>query len=217
MRKHESCRRGSRGAAGFTLVELLVVIAIILVLSLVSWPALQRMILRNKLQGFATEVSMLMHRGRLEAIKRNVPAVVRLDFANNEVVLFVDVDGDGAFTPDASVPRGEADFEVARQSQRRRVAFAGPADGVEGADTVNGFSANPEDASLPNQAVFNPDGSIDDVGGFRFGDPKGNFLEVRVEPAATARIELLKFDPDDGGSDPWHGQREGGKPWEWNT
>lgn len=201
-----------RTARGFTLVELLVIIVLILVLAVFFAPSLNKMILRSKLIGFTTEVSGLMNRARLEAIKRSVPAVVRLDFATDEVVLFVDVDGDGAFTPDPSVPVGEADFEVVRRRLPELVAFAGPLNGVEGADTVSGFTANPEDNSLPRQAVFRPDGSIQDAGGFRFADPRENFIELRVAPQATARIELYKWN----GSD-WHAQREGGEPWEWNT
>jgi hypothetical protein len=200
---------------------VLVVIAIIAILALFTYPALHKMILRIRLQGFATEVTGLMQRARLEAVKRSVPAVVRLDFVTDEVVVFVDVDSDGAFVPDSSVPRGEADFELVRMPRPGRIVFAGPDDGEEGTDTVNGFTVNPEDASLPRQAVFNPDGSIDALGGFRFADPKGNFLEVRVTPQATARVEVLKHDPDftnpDDPDDHWRAQREGGSAWRWST
>lgn len=201
------------GEQGFTLVELLVVIAIVMILAMFSWPALHKMIIRSKLQGFATEISSAMNRARLESVKRSVPAVVRLDFETDEVVVFVDVDGDGEFTPDPSAVRGRADFELLRRPRPPRIVFAGPNDGEEGADTIEGFTPNPEDDSLPNQAVFNPDGSVTDVGGFRFADDRGNFLEVRVEPRATARIELLKWDP---ALTRFRAQREGGEPWQWN-
>lgn len=209
------------GVQGFTLVELLVVIAIVMVLATFSWPALHKMIIRSKLHGFAIEVSSAMNRARLESVKRSVPAVVRLDFETDEVVVFVDVDGDGAFTPDATVAQGLADFELLRRPRPPRIAFAGPDDGEEGADTVNGFTPNPEDDTLPNQAVFNPDGSVSQAGGFRFADHRGNILEVRVEPPATARIELLKYDPDwddpEDSDDHFRAQREGGEPWDWEV
>lgn len=215
MRRHRSVRAG-----GFTLIELLVIVAIVMILAVFTWPALHKMIVRSRLQGFTTEVAGLMNRARLESVKRSVPAVVRLDFANDELVLFVDVDGDGAFTPDASVPLGRADFEVVRRPRPPRVTFQGPLDGEEGADAVDGFTANPEDATLPNQAVFDPNGSIDAVGAFRFTDTNGNVLEIRVDPQATARLELRKFDPDwTDPSDPtnkFRAQREGGTPWNWN-
>ena len=207
MRRQRTVRTG-----GFTLIELLVIIAIVMVLALFTWPALDKMILRSRLQGFATEVGATMQRARLEAVKRSVPVVVRLDFATDEMVVFVDVDGDGAFTPDNTVPLGEADFELLRRPKPSHIAFAGPTGGEEGADTVDGFTVNPEDSSLPNQAVFNPDGSIDAVGGFRFADARGNFLELRVSPQATARMELLKWDGTG-----WRAQREGGEPWEWKV
>lgn len=208
-------------AQGFTLIELLVIIAIIMIVAVLSWPALHKMVVRNKLMGFATEVSTTMNRARMESVKRNVPTVVRLDFANDEIVVFVDVDGDGAFTPDANAARGLADFELVRRPRPPRVVFTGP-DGVEeGSETVDGFSTNPENNSLPAQAVFNPDGSVADAGGFRFGDGRGNYLEVRVAPPATARIEVRKWDtswtdPEDADNH-YRAQREGGRPWEWEV
>lgn len=209
------------GGQGFTLVELLVIIAIVMILATFSWPALHKMIVRSKLQGFATEVSSAMNRARLEAVKRSVPAVVRLDFATDEVVVFVDVDGNGAFDPDASRAQGLADFELLRRPRPPRVLFAGPLNGEEGTDTVDGFTANPEDGSLPRQVVFNPDGSVADVGGFRFADTRGNVLEVRVDPQATARIELRKWDPDwtdpEDSDNHFRAQRQGGEPWDWEV
>jgi hypothetical protein len=179
------------------------------------------MIIRSKLQGFATEVAAAMSRARLESVKRSSPAVVRLDFDTDEVVVFVDVDDDGVFTPDATVAQGLADFELLRRPRPARVLFSGPADGEEGADTVEGFSPNPEDNTLPRQAVFNPDGSVENAGGFRFSDIRGNILEVRVEPPATARIELRKWDPDwtdpEDSENHFRAQREGGEAWDWEV
>jgi hypothetical protein len=69
------------------------------------------------------------------------------------------------------------------------VDFAAPPD-LKGADSVADFTV--DDDGGPNEAVFRGDGSILRAGGFRFGDERGNFVEVRVDPPATARVELRK-------------------------
>jgi hypothetical protein len=72
-------------------------------------------------------------------------------------------------------------------------------------------------------AVFEPDGSVRDAGGIRISDGKNpaNVFEVRIDPPATARVEILKFVyGDNRGINPelaphgsWFGQ--GGNMWEW--
>jgi hypothetical protein len=74
--------------------------------------------------------------------------------------------------------------------------------------------------------IFQPDGSVEAPGGIRISDGKdpSNVFEVRVDPPATARVEILKFVYDDTRGlmhleevgDPagsWFGQ--GGNVWEW--
>ena len=60
-------------------------------------------------------------------------------------------------------------------------------------------------------AIFLRDGSIDTIGGFRISDPYGNQMEVHVEPKATARIEVHKF--ENGAYVP-NGDK--GNAWTWN-
>ncbi len=50
------------------------------------------------------------------------------------------------------------------------------------------------------------------TGAIRFGDLRGNFLEVRVEPAATARVQVLKWDLDLAA---YQTRNQGDKPWVW--
>jgi len=83
---------------------------------------------------------------------------------------------------------------------------------------VEGLSVDPAGAGLPHIAIFKHDGSVIDPGAFRFGDQTQNFLEVRVEPAATARIEVHKCrDCKDAAiRADWYVSGDGGEAWKWN-
>lgn len=85
------------------------------------------------------------------------------------------------------------------------------------ADAVSGLSPDPANPGAPKVAIFQGDGSVRDTGGFRFGDESGNFLEVRVAPAATARIEVRKCRACTDADDPtdWHAAGDGGEGWTW--
>jgi prepilin-type N-terminal cleavage/methylation domain-containing protein len=179
---------------GFTLVELVLVMAIVAVLLSLGLPALQNMIHRSKIEGAARTTASMMRNARFEAIKQAVPVIVRIDTASNDVVAFVDENSD--FTLDASEQR------LGQMNLPGGVAFAGPASQpfVDGLDS----------AGTAGWASFVTDGSVTSSGAFRLADQRGNFLEVRVEPAATARIQIRKWD----GSD-WRYQGEGGSGWTW--
>lgn len=198
-------RPRQRVAAGFTVVELLLVVTVIGIASVMAYPALQQFIYRNKILGIAQTTSTLMREARFEAIRRGVPCVVHADGATNEVIVFVDVDGDLTFNPDLTETTFRAtDYELRRYNLPAGVTFTAP--GAQ--PPIFGFTGLP---TLPwNGAVFQTDGSIRDLGGMRFGDERGNYLEARVEPAASARVSLRKWD----GSN-WLAQGEGGKTWGW--
>ncbi len=198
-------RQRHRNAAGYTLLEVFVVLAIIGLVSSLAFPALQQFIHRNKILGIARSAGMLMREARYEAIKRGVPCLVRADGATGEVIAFADVDGDLTFNPDPLETTFRAtDYELRRYALPSGIAFDGPL----AQPPVFGFTGIP---GLPwNAAVFQTDGSIRTLGGIRFGDQRGNYLEVRVEPAATARVWVRKWDGAN-----WLAQAEGGKTWEW--
>jgi len=61
---------------------------------------------------------------------------------------------------------------------------------------------------------FNSDGSASEAGSFRLVDNHGNYLEVRVDPQATARVQVRKWNETDN---QWYVRGEGGKAWEWKT
>ena len=61
-------------------------------------------------------------------------------------------------------------------------------------------------------AIFESDGSIRNIGAFRFGDTRGNYLQIEIAPTATARVTLKKWDET---TDKWKEQEEEGEKWIW--
>jgi type II secretory pathway pseudopilin PulG len=217
--------------SGFTLVEALVVLAVAMMILLLGFPALQNMIVRGKLEGAAQQASTLLRSARYEALKSGGAAgagrswtarvVVKADFATEEIVTFVDLnDGLGAsrsdllFNPVAGAPAKSTDYELGRFRLPSGVRFWGPSDAApEGPSAIEGWTADPAGSALPPLAVFRSDGSIEDSGALRLGDQRGNRLEVRVSPEATARVEVRK----QGTDGVWRARGDGGKAWEWKT
>ncbi|MEA2600862.1 MAG: type fimbrial biosis protein FimT [Acidobacteriota bacterium] len=208
MKNPEPCR----GRRGFTLIELLVVLAVAMILMLMTIPAMFSTLRQGKLRGVAQETAVLMRQARLDAVKFSSQAVVRIVLADSgtktrdRVEAFSDRNGDGKLTA------GEPILD--RMELPTGIRFLSPPD-VEGASSVYGFTVDPESASNPKLAVFTRDGSIADVGAFRFADTYENYLEVRVAPAATARIELRKA-RQDGSTWNWYASGDGGEAWTWN-
>jgi prepilin-type N-terminal cleavage/methylation domain-containing protein len=203
--------QSGRSPSGFTLIEMLVVMALLIILILFAVPTLQTVMRQGKLRGIANETATLMRRARLEAIKRSCPSIVRMFDVDGTNPLrmegFPDCDRDGVLDADKPtlgsfpLPSG--------------VHFLAPPD-LRGKDSVAGFSPDPAGGAA-NVAIFQPDGSIQAIGGFRFGDDNGNFLEVWVDPAATARTEVHKCrlcTNADLRAD-WYASGDGGEVWEW--
>jgi type II secretory pathway pseudopilin PulG len=192
---------------------MILVVAIIGIMATIGIPNLIRVVHRAKIEGIARETSVLMQRARSEAVKQNVSAVVRFDFTNNEVIAFADVDGptvvdppDSIFNPVAGQPHRATDYELGRYQLPNRVGFLAPTADADG--PVKDFT--PIGAEFG--AIFDPNGSIRDTGAIRFGDQRGNFLEIRVTPAATARVQMRKWDPD---LNDWQVRNQNDKPWVW--
>ena len=188
-----------------TLVEVLVVLTVLGIGAGMALPALQQFIHRNKILNSARSAVALMREARYEAIKLGTPCVVLADGVTNEVVAFVDVNGDLTFNPDPAETTFRAtDYELRRFNLPAGVNFAAP--GVQ--PPVSGFTVLP--AEPWNGAVFQADGSVQDLGAIRFGDQRGNYLEASVDRAATARISLRKWNGTD-----WLEQGRGGETWVW--
>lgn len=214
-----STHRRPQRSRGFTIVEALIVVAVIGIAVAIGIPTMQRLLHRTKMENVARETAMLMQQARYEAIKRGVPVVVRIDPTTREVITFADVHGgldvtlpsDGLFAAIPGAAARTTDYELGRLLLPPGVDFVNEA-GQTDLASIDGFSEN-DDQGFPNLlAVFLSDGSIADVGAFRFGDDRGNYLEARVDPQGTARVEVRKWDDVDGD---WYGFGEGGKPWNW--
>jgi prepilin-type N-terminal cleavage/methylation domain-containing protein len=204
---------------GFTLFELLIVIALISIMATMAIPNLLRLIQRSKLTGITQETALLMRLARDHAIRYNTDAIVRIDVGTDEIIAFVDVDGplagdpaDGIFNPVAGQPHRATDFEFARYRLPSHVTFEAPA-----ADPLEGDGAGEPvwqftEVNGERVAVFTSNGSAEERGAFRFADPHGNYLQVRVEPAATGKVRIEKFHDEDIR---WYSRNENDKPWEW--
>jgi prepilin-type N-terminal cleavage/methylation domain-containing protein len=198
-----------RAPSGFTLIEMLAVLAIMIILMLFAVPVLQTTMRQSKLRAIVSETATLMRQARLEAIRRSCTSIVRIVEEPPQVEGFSDCDKNGV--ADADKPA------LGSYPLPTGVSFLAPPD-LAGEDSVAGFSLDPNFDPGPNVAIFQPDGSIDESGGFRFADDRGNFLEVWVEPKATARVEIHKCrlctDADNRAD--WYAAGAGGEAWTWN-
>lgn len=212
---------------GFTLIEALVVVAILGVILLLGLPSLFNYIRRAKVEGTIQGVANLMRLARFEAIKEGVPVVVRLDYGQGLVTAFVDRNSNLSFDPTAGANPRATDREIGRVPLASGVFFWGQADAApKGANVVAGFTTDP--GAGPSLAVFDPSGSLRPpnppvpFSSFEFGDGRGNFVQVRVNPPSTARVSLWKWNRaaslyyERGNTAPGSGGTASGKTlWEW--
>jgi prepilin-type N-terminal cleavage/methylation domain-containing protein len=212
-------RRAPLSRAGFTLVELLVVLALMSALVLATIPTMTTMLHRGALMGAAQQIGVALRLARLEAIKRGVVTVVQVDYTTNSLLAYADVndslgnpgsdlkyDPPAAAAAETTVVR-DFDYIIINYQLPNTVHFWGaPDNSPGGTSSVIGFTANPT-AGKPNLAVFNTDGSVRATGQFRIGqgafpravaaasDTEDNFLAVNVQPQATARVFVTKYNP----------------------
>lgn len=184
-------------ARGFTLLELIVVLAIIMIAVLIGFPALQNMLARAKTESALRECGMEFRAARLDSIKQSANVYVQADFANERVAVYRETSDDG-FTP-------ATDAFVREFKLPKGFYFWGPPDGA-----AEGPNATDNLPPATHAFTFLSSGAANDIGGVRFSDGRGNFFEVHVEPKATARVTLRKWD-----GTTWKQQDEGGVRWDW--
>lgn len=195
---------------GFTLIEMLVVMAVMLALIALGIPALQTALHQSKIRGIVQETTVLMRLARIQAIKRSAQSVVQIVPSTGagdpgHVQAFLDLDSDSRL--------GANDTMIGTLTLPSGVIFEDCKSNTD-KNSVDGLSGDPNGG--PNILIFQADGSIPStggatVGGFRLNDPYNNCMEIHVEPAATARIEVRK----------WNGTAyvpsgDNGKAWTWN-
>jgi prepilin-type N-terminal cleavage/methylation domain-containing protein len=186
-----------RGQRGFTLIEMLVVMALMLALVAIGIPSLQNALHQSKMRGMVQEITVAMRLARIDAIKTSSQGIVQIvpSTAPDQPTLvraFSDRDSDGRLGANEKV--------LASFVLPTGVTF----------DSVYKFSVDPDGG--PNIAIFRSDGSIADIeGAFRISDPYGNQMEVHAGPAATARIEVHKFE-----NGKWVSNGDNGQAWTWN-
>ena len=197
---------------GFTLVEIIVGVAVIGVLFAIGTPIALRAIHTAKVSSVGYNCNVLVRKAKSEAIKKNSPVVVQYDSAAEVLTAFVDRHGtsiddppDFAYNPAAGQSPTATDHEVAQCELPGGLSWGGPASDPS---IVVGFTL----VNTERLAILEPQGSIRDIGTFRFGDERGNYLAIQIAPTATARVTLLKWDAD---TVKWRAQREEGKKWVW--
>jgi prepilin-type N-terminal cleavage/methylation domain-containing protein len=182
-------------AAGFTMVELLIVLLLLGIMATLGFPALLNMIRRSKVETVIKEAAMSARRARLEAVKRSVTTFAQADLTGRRFVVWRDAADDG-FT-------AGTDELVSELALPNGMSFAGPPGDIA---PSSGLPAE-------HYFTFESTGQADVKGGIRIRDDRGNYFEVRVDPAATAKVTLLKWDDV---TSSFKTQGEGGKRWTWN-
>ncbi|MCZ6727541.1 MAG: type II secretion system protein [Acidobacteria bacterium] len=153
---------------GFTLISTLVALAVIGISMAVGIPALWQITNKIKLKQAGRETLTAMRAARFRAINELLQygVIARYD---NRVQVFQGNDPNDA------------------DALRQEIYLPG---GVT-LDLVTDFTVNGDGGFV----LFNPDGSADATGAFQFGHHSGWAIEVRLDPASTARIRLRTWDP----------------------
>lgn len=193
---------------GFTLLELMVTVAVVGLVLAVTYPTFNQSVRKARTTAYTEEITNLLVLAKQEAVRRAVPVVVQPDPSARRLFAYANVDGDPAITyqPDDSKAPRTVDYEVFRHEADAlaKIQFVSPPKnkgkgGGSASPAVDGLTSI---SSGENAIVFEPNGSVRDIGALRVADEFGNYFEVRVGPAATGRITVLKYNADPSWGDP---------------
>jgi len=185
-------------ASGFSLIELVIVMAIIGLAAFLGYPAFLNMLHRARVEGAVRQAGNEFRAARLEAVKRSSRIYVQADFGTDRLVTWRE-----ASTPADEVLQPLVDERLREMALPKGVSFWGPADAAAEGPAATDPASTPVFTFLSN-------GAAKEIGGFRMADERGNFLEVHVDPPATARVALRKYN---GTS--FVQQDENGQRWTW--
>lgn len=168
------------GPRGFTLVSALVALAILGISMAVAGPALWEITYEIKLKQAAREALTAMRAARYRAINevREFGVLARLP---DRIQIF-----EGTNPLDPAAVRQEILLPGG-------ISIAAPAGAVPPGAT-HGFDTN----GAGGYVIFNSDGTATNSGGIRLANPNLHYIEVELDPATTARLQLKTWNPDTG-------------------
>jgi hypothetical protein len=181
------------GNAGFTIVEVLILTALVGILAVMTIGAFQTWVPRLQTRRSLEDVEQLLAQARVTAVRLQEEVVVAASPADRTLLAFRDRGPAACAT--CQVNRELDDrAELIGEVRLVNADFGGPANGLHGADSIDGLTDHP-DASKWNVLVYRPQGSVRDAGAFRILDRRQkNHFEVAVS-SFTAQVEVRKYLP----------------------
>jgi prepilin-type N-terminal cleavage/methylation domain-containing protein len=191
---------GRDAARGFSLIEAIVVLAVLALAMFIGAPVFSNMLRRSKTESTVLQVASQARSARLQSVKESVQFYLQVDLAGKRVLTFRESGVAAGFNPASD-----------EQVQETPLPAVGLDLGGPGAPDPDGTDPTPG-LSVDDHLTFRPDGSTDVAGAIRFDDKRGNYLEVRIGPMASGRVQVRKWDP---ATSAWRVKGEGGKEWKW--
>lgn len=191
-------RKRSSGSRGFTMIEMLVASMVLAIAVLIGLPELRKMYVRMQLESYVLNLSSVANKARYEAIKRGLDTVVKADYTGRTLFTFVDqptFDANGTRTDTPWVFDPAVDEVIQGLPLPSDVDFAPPPGETAVLGLTDPVGANQDEDHV---AVFLTDGSVQDVGAFRLGDNRSNYVQLAFNPQATGRVRTEKWDCADG-------------------